>query len=233
MSSDSNCTASFNLEVVPTITLLPLDPGRAGEQNTFTITGATPNGPVRIIWSFAEGDDNADDICSGLVAGIINPRTVTTITANSFSTATLTRNLPKSIAGITFKLQAVDMTPCEGSNVTTETIDPPAGPTPPVLSAMNPGSVGQNTLTSTGHTPGGQVSFIWGFSEGNTSGNNICAGLQAGINNFKILTTAQADQSGNVTINVTVPPAGAGATVKLQSVNISNCTPSNVTTETF
>jgi len=81
--------------------------------------------------------------------------------------------------------------------------------------------------------PGGQVSFIWGFTEGNTNGNSICPGLQAGINNFKFLTNAQADQSGNVTINVSVPPAGVGATVKLQSVDVSTCTPSNVTTETF
>jgi len=233
MSGARNCTATFNLEVVPAITLLPLDPSQGGVVNTFTITGATPNGQVQILWGFSEEVFAANNICPGFVADIRKPRNLTTVTANGSGTAVFLLNVPNNLVGIAFKIQAVDLIPCEGSNVTTETIDPSSPQNVPVLNALQPGAVGPNTLISTNHTPGGPVAFIWGFIEEPSSGNNLCAGLQAGIRNFRNLRTGVADQFGNITINVTVPQVNPGTTVKLQTVDLLSCTPSNVTTETF
>lgn len=233
LDNSITCTAIFNTVSVPTVTLQPLDPGQTGVPNTFTITGATPNGSVRILWSFNEGNTNADNICEGFVAGLTNPRNLTTISANETGTATFVQNLPNSIAGLTFKVQAVDLTSCEGSNVRTETIQSGVSSDNPILHALVPGQVGQNVLTASEHTPGGQVAIIWGFFEGNANGNSLCQGLTAGINNFRFLQNVQADQAGDVTLDVTVPPGGAGFTVKVQSIDLDTCTPSNVTTETF
>lgn len=233
MSGARDCTATFNLQVVPNVTLLPIDPGQGGVVNNFTVTGATPNGPVQILWSFNEATFPDDGICPGFVADINNPRVLTTLTANGSGTAVFARNLPNNIVGITFKLQAVDLTPCEGSNVTTETIDPSVPQNAPVLNSMQPGAVGPNTLTSTNHSPVSPVGIIWGFNEGLTNAGNLCPGLQVGITNFNELDTTVSDQFGNVTINVTVPLIGAGLTVKLQSIDLVTCTPSNVTTESF
>jgi hypothetical protein len=127
--------------------------------------------------------------------------------------------VPGNLAGVNVELQAVDITSCTGSNVTTETIADPPVADPPVLNALIPGTVGPNTLTSTGHTPGGQVRIIYGFTEELTNGSTICAGLEVGIRNFRNLTTLTANGSGYISLNVNVPQSVSGASVIVQTVD--------------
>jgi len=99
---------------------------------------------------------------------------------------------------------------------------------------FDPGQAGvQNTLSVSGATPNGDVTFLWGFIEGTVSADQICPGLQAGISDLRNLVTVTADGSGNAFFNIFVPVGFAGVSVVLQAVDISSCSPSNANPETL
>lgn len=215
------------------ISLLPLNPNISAMTNIIEARGAIPNGEVTFIYGFQEGTVNADHICTGFQSSILNPITLTTITAAGDGTALFNVFVPASLAGVTVVLQAIDLTSCTGSNVTNQTID---SQQPPqfILNPIVPGIAGeQNILSVSGSTPDGDVAFLWGFIAGTASADNICSGLQLGISDFNNLVTVMADASGNASFNVFVPSNFSGLSVVLQAVDVSTCTPSNVDSETL
>lgn len=103
-------------------TLLAMSPGQAGQQNTISATGATPNSNVRFIYGFNQQTVTANKICPGFQSGIINPRTLPIVQSNGAGNANLNVNVPANLAGVSPVLQAVDITTCTGSNVNQETL---------------------------------------------------------------------------------------------------------------
>lgn len=91
----------------------------------------------------------------------------------------------------------------------------------------------ENTFQATGATPGGDVRFLWGFSENISTENSICNGLEVGILKPRTLVDVTADQSGVATFVVLIPPNFHSVDVVLQAVDITTCTASNVTHEIF
>lgn len=115
-------TTTFAAPRTSSITMSQMNPGQAGENNSFSASDATPDGQVTFLYGFTEQTVAADSICPGLEAGILNPRTFATLTTNgSGSTALVSIFVPASFSGISVVLQAVDMTTCTGSNVVSET----------------------------------------------------------------------------------------------------------------
>ncbi|MGB3364648.1 MAG: hypothetical protein WBB48_07700, partial [Thermodesulfobacteriota bacterium] len=99
---------------------------------------------------------------------------------------------------------------------------------------LNPGSAGtNNTFQTTGSTPNGNVTFIWGFNETVFPADTLCGGLEVDILNFRNLRTVRADPSGNAFFNVSIPGSFGGISVVLQAVDISSCTKSNLNMETL
>lgn len=226
------CT--FTNTFIPSIVLDPLDPSHVGVQNTLRAKDSTPGGDVTFIYGFTEDTVATDDICAGLEAGILNPRILTTIPADESGVAELNVNVPLDFVDITVVIQAIDVTACQGSNVNTETLINPPLADPPTLLPLDPSHVGvPNTLAATHASPGGDVTFIYGFSEDTVAADDICPGLEAGIFNPRILTTITADERGFAELNVNVPTDLAGVTVVVQAVDITTCQGSNVNTETL
>ena len=126
----STCTASnvtnqtFNEQPPPPIevSIDPLSPGQAGTQNNLSVSGGTSSGNMTIIYGFEAGTDNANNICSGLETGIINPFTLVTLSADVNGNASFSFFIPSGFAGITVYLQAVDLSSCTPSNVIMETL---------------------------------------------------------------------------------------------------------------
>lgn len=108
---------------------------------------------------------------------------------------------------------------------------------PPANFAMLPISPGvagtNNTLQTTGSTPSGNVTFIWGFNQAVFPADSLCSNLEVDILNFRNLTTVTADASGNAFFNVFVPGNLSGISILVQAVDINSCTKSNLINETF
>lgn len=217
----------------PAISLLPLDPNIADMNNTIEARDATPNGNVTFIYGFEEGTMTANNICSGFQAGILNPFTLSTITADGNGTAAFNVFVPGSFTGLSVLVQAADIATCSGSNVTNQTINPP-GPIDFALNPVDPGEAGElNTLSVSGATADGNVTFIYGFQEGTVSAQSICPGLQVGISDFNNLATVNANGNGSAFFEVFVPQNFSGLTVFMQAIDISDCAPSNINMVTF
>lgn len=85
------------------------------------VSGSAPAGDVTFIWGFFEQTVSADNICPGLQAGILNPRILTTVTADESGSASFGVKVPDNFAGVSVVVQAVDLTSCTSSNVVSET----------------------------------------------------------------------------------------------------------------
>ena len=105
----------------PVLTHLPIDPGEAGVANILSAAFATPNAFVAFIWGFVEGTASADNICPGLQAGILNPNLLSIVPTDQSGSASIIVGVPANFAGVTVKVQAVDLALCTGSDVVTET----------------------------------------------------------------------------------------------------------------
>lgn len=110
--------------------LTELDPGSAGAPSTLTVTDAPPGSNVIFKYSFNVGTDLiSGGICNGQFLSIINPRTISSTTADGAGTASINVPLPKKADGITLHLQAQaeGVSECGISNRVTQTIglDPP------------------------------------------------------------------------------------------------------------
>ncbi|MGB2691069.1 MAG: PQQ-dependent sugar dehydrogenase [Thermodesulfobacteriota bacterium] len=215
------------------ITLSTLNPNISGIVNTIEARGATPNGDVTYLWGFIEGTASANQICPGLQSGISDFRNLVTVRADGNGLATHDVFVPQGFRGRSIVLQAVDITTCSGSNVTNQTLDSQQ-PIDIALNPFDPGRAGElNTLSVSGATPSGDVTFIWGFDQTTFPANNLCSGLEVDILNFRTLPTVTADSSGNAFFNITIPGGFSGRSVVLQAVDRSSCTKSNLVMETL
>lgn len=108
--------------ICATVSNAPVVPGTAGVTNHFSITGATPNGDVAIIWGDTELPNNvAHNICTKLVTGIQDPEILGMDTADGSGNATVSAHVDEEFAGVTRKFQSVDMATCTSGDVMEET----------------------------------------------------------------------------------------------------------------
>lgn len=92
--------------------------GSPGGSMTFTATGATPGTGVAMIYAFATGSFMIPNgfPCGGTVLGLDTPEGWVTANADGAGTATYTRVVPGSAAGLVF-VQALDLATCGLSQV--------------------------------------------------------------------------------------------------------------------
>jgi hypothetical protein len=91
------------------------DPGVAGQPNTATVTGATPDAQVGVVFAFAAGT-SAVPGCPGVSFGLANPRGFGVDVADAQGNASVTRPIPAGLAGRAILLQALDRASCRISN---------------------------------------------------------------------------------------------------------------------
>lgn len=89
-----------------------------------------------------------------------------------------------------------------------------------------------NQLQAAGATPGERIYFIYGFTSGVT---NIpgCPGVMIEIANARIAAQTTADNNGNASAVINVPPAASGRTILLQALDRSACEVSNLVSYRF
>ncbi|NOT30682.1 MAG: hypothetical protein HOP15_09580 [Planctomycetes bacterium] len=97
-------------------------PGTAGVPNTFTVTGATPNGSVGVYSGLVQGASTLQlGNCGGIPIGLAAPfRLLGRATANAAGVATIVVTPPASSAGRTFFFQAVQPSSCRASNLVSD-----------------------------------------------------------------------------------------------------------------
>lgn len=223
--NDNICDPTF-------FALQPLSPSYPGTINTMSITGGIPNGDVMFGYGFNEGILDTEAICEDSELDIVDFTELATVTGDASGNSSFSIFVPSSFLDASVLIQSLDMTTCIESGLNSETIVE-AGSNITHL-PVNPGTAGgTNTLSSTGAFPNGDVTYIYGFIEQTVAADNICPGLQAGIFNPRILTLLTADPAGDSSLVVNVPANFSGVEVKLQAVDMTSCTPSNVVTETF
>jgi PKD repeat protein len=98
-------------------------PGTAGVNNTFTVTGCTPNSIVGFYVGQRLGTNSiVRTTCPlGVQIGLGSPfRLLGAVRANASGVATLISPAPATSAGKTFYFQVVDQIKCQASNLVTE-----------------------------------------------------------------------------------------------------------------
>jgi hypothetical protein len=119
------CSFSFDscTGVTPTdYTLLPADPGVAGGVNDFTTENGTPNRAQALYFGFTRGSTPVTlGGCSTTIE--LDGARLLGFSADpdGDGSVTISRNIPGQVAGRTVRFQALDISGCEISNVTTET----------------------------------------------------------------------------------------------------------------
>ncbi len=98
-------------------------PGRAGTQNTITITGLAPNQRVHLVWGTREGAQKIHGTCPGGTLLIRDPRALPPVRADANGVATITLNVPLIARGRTFRMQAVAPIECQISHTVTWTFE--------------------------------------------------------------------------------------------------------------
>lgn len=105
--------------VSPALVLNPPTPGTAGVQNTFVVSGATPNKPMAFYASLITGTQViARPTCpAGIQTGLGLPLTLMgNARANASGVATLSLVVPASAAGKTYHVQVIEAAQCRASN---------------------------------------------------------------------------------------------------------------------
>lgn len=100
-----------------------VDPGVAGQDNTFEVTGAEPGETVYFIYGFDYGFTNEVPGCSGVYAGIENPKVFGNTAADGSGAATLDAFVPAGAQGMTILFQGVELSSCRVSNIVAETFE--------------------------------------------------------------------------------------------------------------
>ncbi len=238
-SSQGNSSAAFVFESEPVVNgmvlmdLIPLP--TAGLVTNMTVKGATESSEVVFIRGTRTGTFSDDRICPGLEAGIRNYKIVNTEQSDSAGTASTDNRLPRGWPdGFVFYVQAVDVSTCKASNVVMGTVVPPKDPTF-VLNSLSPLPIGglASDLNSNGSTGSSEIVFIRGSRAGVFSDDRICAGLQTGIRNYKIIDTADSDLIGNASYSYQIPRGLADSEHHFQAIDTANCSASNVVTESI
>ena len=102
-------------------TLLNTDPGIAGQVNDFPTTNGNPNTGKVFLFGRAQGTSPITVGPCSTTTGLDNPRVFGFALADANGDATFSRSLPAVLASRTLHFQAVDIQPCEVSNVVTTT----------------------------------------------------------------------------------------------------------------
>ncbi len=98
-------------------------PGRAGTQNTITITGLAPNQRVHLVWGTREGAQKIHSGCAGGTLLIRDPQALPAVRADANGVATITVNVPLVARGRTVRMQAVAPIECQISHTLTWTFE--------------------------------------------------------------------------------------------------------------
>jgi len=214
-------------------TLEPITQPTAGVVNSLSVSGATPDSNVQFLYGFSEGVEDGSSICSNLEVGIEEFTLLDMQLTDQQGESGFNLYIPSDFVYDSLFIQAVDMNTCTASNVVKEIfLDPVEGVF--LLTPPDPGVAGvTNTLSTGAGTPNGDVAYIWEFVEQTVPADFICPGFNSGILRPRRLTIQTADDEGNSTLVVNVPPRVAGRTVKIQAIDLSTCIGSDVVTETF
>ena len=92
------------------------DPGEVGVVNVISVRGATPGEVVDFYFGLASGSTEAIG-CPGVFLGLANARRFAQVTADTDGIATYTMTVPGGASGRTIRLQAVDSSTCELSDI--------------------------------------------------------------------------------------------------------------------
>ncbi len=98
-------------------------PGRAGTQNTITVTGLQPNQRVLLAYGTREGAQRIKPDCPGGTLLIRDPQASPIVRADASGVATITVNVPPSARGRTIRMQAIAPFECEISHTVTWTFE--------------------------------------------------------------------------------------------------------------
>ncbi|MCL4197223.1 MAG: hypothetical protein KJZ69_06990 [Phycisphaerales bacterium] len=98
-------------------------PGRAGTQNTITVTGLAPNQRVHLIWGTQEGAQKVRAACPGGTLLIRDPLALPAVRADVNGVAMITVNVPLIARGRTIRMQAIAPFECEISHTVTWTFE--------------------------------------------------------------------------------------------------------------
>ena len=90
-------------------------PGMAGQSNTVTLNGATPNADVTLYYGFTSGVAAVAG-CPGLTLDMADPTAAAVARADAAGTAAWSARVPSSFAGRRILLQAVEAGRCLASN---------------------------------------------------------------------------------------------------------------------
>ena len=120
------CSFSFEscTGIVDEFTLLETDPGVAGQPNDWVTRNGTAGADHVVFFGVLGGTSPfPTPACSDMTIDLGNARVLGVSTADATGSATVTRHVPAIIAGATVSFQAVDVDPCEKSNVNTTTFE--------------------------------------------------------------------------------------------------------------
>ncbi len=98
-------------------------PGRAGRQNTVTITGLQPDQRVVLVWGTQEGAQKIRPSCPGGTLLIRDPHALPMVRADENGVATFTMFIPPFARGRTIRMQAIAPCECEISHTVTWTFE--------------------------------------------------------------------------------------------------------------
>lgn len=90
-----------------------------------------------------------------------------------------------------------------------------------------------NTFKATGASPGGKVTFIWGFGGGSSSADKLCHGLKIDMKEWRPVISVTADKFGNASYSKIIKSRFAGKTRLIQAIDIDSCKKSNTIEQTF
>ncbi|MFG0329259.1 MAG: hypothetical protein ACF8PN_05105 [Phycisphaerales bacterium] len=100
----------------PRLDLEGPDPGVAGEVNTLTVDGGTPDEVAYFIYGFASGSTPVPN-CPGLDAGVRNPTIAGTGTVDRHGDASISASVPPAARGRRVFVQVVEPATCRVSDV--------------------------------------------------------------------------------------------------------------------
>jgi len=114
--------AVTDVVVAPGMLISAPVPGIAGVPNTFTITGAAPNGSVGVYTGLVQGASTVQlGQCGGIPIGLASPfRLLGRANANAAGVATIVVTPPATSVGKTFFFQAVQPSGCRASNLVSD-----------------------------------------------------------------------------------------------------------------
>ena len=103
-------------EDLPGLLLAAPSPGRAGELNTFTVSGATPGEKVHFVYGFQNGSTDVPG-CPGVTVDITNPMIAGGVVADVNGIAMFEITVPGGASGRTVWIQSVELGTCQVSNM--------------------------------------------------------------------------------------------------------------------